>query len=75
MRKHSTPFSIRANLRLAGPAAEVELLVNARVEMPPETLQDIVASQLKEVCRALRLTHSIRAKSLGAERPRATLAL
>ncbi|MDR2821047.1 MAG: hypothetical protein LBB60_11030 [Desulfovibrio sp.] len=57
----------------APPAAEVELLVNARVEMPPETLQDIVESRLKEVCRTLRLRHSIRAiKSLSPGRPRPT---
>ncbi|MDR2745311.1 MAG: hypothetical protein LBB66_09020 [Desulfovibrio sp.] len=64
-------FSLRGGLP-AG-AAEVALLVNARVEMAPDALRRVVLRLLDEACAALRLEHSILSlNSLSPGRPEPT---
>jgi Ni2+-binding GTPase involved in maturation of urease and hydrogenase len=54
-------------------ADEVDMLINARVELTPDVLQDVVRHSLDEVCVALRLEHSIFAmNSLTPGRPEPT---
>ncbi|MDR2055696.1 MAG: hypothetical protein LBQ10_07500 [Desulfovibrio sp.] len=64
-------FSLHGGLP-AG-AAEVDLLVNARVEMSPDALRRIVLRSLNEACAALRLEHSVLSlDSLSPGRPEPT---
>jgi G3E family GTPase len=64
-------FSLRGELP-AG-ATEIDLLVNARVEMSPDALRRVVLRALDETCAALRLEHSILSlDSLSPGRPKPT---